>query len=253
MRILITNDDGIQAAGIRALARGLSAIAQVTVVAPEMQRSAVGHGITLHKPLRLDEVEFDGDIPAYASNGTPADCIILGTQSDLPEPDFVASGINAGANLGEEVLYSGTASAAMEAALHGFQSLALSVCSYVDVDYTVAVRIAPIIIQVLAEYPLPPGTFLNVNIPNIPAEEIEGMSVTRLGRRKYEEVLSKREDPSGRPYYWLAGAPREKDASEGTDIDAIQKNRISITPIHFDVTSEDEWEGFGALQERLEL
>ena len=253
MRILITNDDGIQAPGIRALARGLSEIAQITVVAPEMQRSAVGHGITLHKPLRLDEVEFDGDIAAYSSNGTPADCVTLGTQSDLPEPDFIAAGINAGANLGEEVLYSGTASAAMEGALHGFQSLALSVCSYVDVNYNVAEQIAPVIIEVLAEYPLPSGTFLNVNVPNVSAEDIQGVQVTRLGRRNYEEVLSKRRDPSGRPYYWLAGSPQEKDACEGTDIAAIQNNRISMTPIHFDVTSEDHWDGFEALRWRLEL
>ncbi len=253
MRILVTNDDGILAPGLEALVRGLSSIADITVVAPEMQKSAVGHGITLHKPLRLDRVDFPGAVEAYSSNGTPADCVILGSLSNLPKPDFVASGINGGANLGEEVLYSGTVSAAMEAALHDLPSVALSVCSYTDVMYEAAEKIAPVIVQALMEHPLPAGSFLNVNTPNLPIAEIEGVSLTRLGRRRYSEILSKREDPSGRPYYWISGAPEESDSADGTDINAIQHNRISVTPIHFDLTSENGWGGFDNLMENLEL
>lgn len=239
MRVLLTNDDGVFAAGLRALARSLSEIADVLVIAPERQQSATGHAITLHKPLRMEPVEFDGVAEAFASNGTPADCVILGTVSDLPKPDVVVSGINAGANLGEEVLYSGTVSAAMEAALQGLPSVAVSVAAYTDVLYEGAATFARHLVRDLhSQRPLPADTFLNVNVPNMPADKLLPPKLTRLGRRKYTNVLSKRVDPRGRPYYWFSGSPVESESSEGTDIAAVGSGHISVTPIHFDVTGD---------------
>jgi 5'-nucleotidase len=217
------------------------------VIAPESQQSAVGHGITLHKPLRLDPVDLGPDIEAYSTNGTPADCVILGTLGDLPCPDIVVSGINAGANLGEEVLYSGTVSAALEAALHDVPGVAISVCAYEDVLFDAAAALAPSIVEALVDHPLGCGTILNVNVPNIEPERIEGLQMTRLGRRKYDDVVIRREDPRGRPYYWFSGGPTEADSAPGTDIHAIQQNLVSMTLVHFDLTSEQRWEGFEAL------
>ncbi len=253
MRILITNDDGIMAPGLIAVVRSLQDLGDITVIAPETQQSAAGHAITLHKPLRLDEVDLGPGITAYSSNGTPADCVILGILGDLPRPDFVVSGINAGANLGEEVLYSGTVSAALEAALHDIPAVALSVCSYTNPILDVAQQVAPPIVKALYETPLQPGTVLNVNIPNVPADEIAGIAVTRLGHRKYADVVVKRADPQGRAYYWFTGTPMEIDCAPGTDIWAVQQNKISLTLVHFDLTSQQEWEGFDELQSELGL
>ncbi len=253
MRILVTNDDGIAAPGLIAVARSLQHLGDITVIAPETQQSAAGHAITLHKPLRLDRLDLDSGITAYSSNGTPADCIILGVLGDLPRPDFVVSGINAGANLGEEVLYSGTVSAALEAALHDLPAIAISVCAYHDPILDVAEQIAPAIVKSLCEAPLQPGTVLNVNIPNVPADEITGIAVTRLGHRKYADVVVKRDDPQGRAYYWFTGTPMEIDSAPGTDIAAVQQNQISLTLVHFDLTSQQEWQGFDKLQRELGL
>jgi len=253
VRILVTNDDGIMSPGLIALAAGLRDMGEVTVVAPEAQQSAVGHGITLHKPLRLREVDIGVDVTAYASNGTPADCVILGSLSELGRPDVVVSGINAGANLGEEVLYSGTVSAALEAALHDIPALAISVCAYEDVHLDVARRIAPLVLDALVRSPLASGTVLNVNVPNVEIGEIQGIALTRLGRRRYRDIVVKRTDPLGRPYYWLSGAPEEADSVPGTDIHATQHNRISVTLVHFDLTSDGHWDGLGELENELRL
>lgn len=239
MRVLVTNDDGVFADGLRALVREVSRVAEVLVIAPERQQSATGHAITLHKPLRLEPVEVEGADEAYASNGTPADCVILASLSDLPQPDMVISGINAGANLGEEVLYSGTVSAAMEGALQGIPSLAVSVCAYTDVLYDGAARFTARLVASLQQcWPLPPDTFFNLNFPNVPSVELKPARLTRLGRRQYSNVLSKREDPRGRPYYWFSGSPVESDCGEGTDIQATQQGFISVTPVHFDLTGD---------------
>lgn len=239
MLVLLTNDDGIFSAGLRAIALSLSQVARVIVIAPERQQSATGHAITLHKPLRMEPVELEGAAEAYASNGTPADCVILGTVSDLPKPDIVVSGINAGANLGEEVLYSGTVSAAMEAALQGLPSIAISVAAYTDVLYDGAAVFARHLVEGLyRERPLAADTFLNVNVPNRPADELLPPKLTRLGRRKYTNVLSRRLDPRGRPYFWFSGAPLASEGGEGTDIAAISMGHISVTPIHFDLTGD---------------
>lgn len=242
MRILVTNDDGIHAPGLRALVARLSEVAEVIVIAPERQQSATGHAITLHKPLRMEPAEVEGAVAAFASNGTPADCVILGTLSDLPRPEIIMSGINAGANMGEEVLYSGTASAAMEGALQGFPSVALSVAAYTDVFYDCAAALARDLAATLyRERPLPPDTFLNVNVPNLTAADLRAPLLTRLGRRRYSNTLTKHEDPRGRPYYWFSGAPVESERGPGTDLAAVAEGHISVTPVHFDLTGDMDY------------
>ncbi len=236
MRILITNDDGIHAPGLLALARTLAPLGEVIVIAPERQQSAAGHGITLHKPLRMTPVVIDAPVEeAFATNGTPADCTILATADDRPVPDLVVAGINAGANLGEEVLYSGTASAAMEGALQGIKSFAVSVTAYEGCLFEPAADFAARLAERVAHHDLPADTFLNVNVPNVCAEELGPALLTRLGRRDYLNSLDRRVDPRGRSYYWFSGKPQECDCEEGTDIGAIQADRVSITPVHFDM------------------
>ena len=253
MRILVTNDDGVFAEGLRVLVRAVAEVAEVMVIAPEREQSATGHAITLHKPLRLEPVEMAGTIGAWASNGTPADCVILASLSDLPQPDMVVSGINAGANLGEEVLYSGTVSAAMEGALQDIPSIAISVCAYSEVLYEGAAQLIKRLLQsVDGNWPLPPETFFNINVPNVPPAELKPARLTRLGRRKYSNVLSKHFDPRGHPYYWLSGSPLESDCGEGTDIQAIQDGYISITPVHFDLTGDLGHEQLPGFMERLQ-
>jgi len=252
MRILVTNDDGVFAEGLQVLVRELAQVAEVLVIAPERQQSATGHAITLHKPLRLEPVHMEHTIGAYASNGTPADCVILASLSDLPQPDMVVSGINAGANLGEEVLYSGTVSAAMEGALQEIPSISVSVCAYSDVLYEGAACFARSLVTAVAgQWPLPPDTFFNVNLPNVPPDELKAPVLTRLGRRKYSNVLSKHVDPRGRPYYWFSGSPLESDCGAGTDIQATQDGYVSITPVHFDLTGDLEHGELPGFMERL--
>ncbi len=236
MRILITNDDGIQAPGLLALARSLAPLGEVIVIAPERQQSATGHGITLHKPLRMEPVNLDAEVlGAWATNGTPADCTILATADDRPPPDLVVAGINAGANLGEEVLYSGTASAAMEGALQGIRSFAVSVAEFDDCIFAPAAAFACDLARRLMECKMPADTFLNVNVPNLRSEDLGAPVLTRLGRRRYQNVLERREDPRGRTYYWFSGEPEECDSAGDTDICAVAAGNISVTPVHFDM------------------
>jgi len=208
MRILITNDDGIHAPGLLALARALAPLGEVTVIAPERQQSAAGHGITLHKPLRMTPVEIDAPVTeAFATNGTPADCTILAAADDRAKPDLVVAGINSGANLGEEVLYSGTASAALEGALQGIKSFAVSVTAYESCIFGPAADFAAKLARSLAKHDLPADTFLNVNVPNVCGEDLGPPLLTRLGRREYVNSLERRVDPRGRSYYWFSGEP----------------------------------------------
>lgn len=239
MRFLVSNDDGIFAPGLRALAACLATRGEVTIIAPEREQSAAGHAVTLHKPLRLLPVSLDGlDVEAYASNGTPADCVALGTLDPTCLPDMVFAGINEGANLGEEVLYSGTAAAAMEGAMYDIPSFALSI---VTDGKPTHFETAQIVVEWLVDwFPRSAGCraqMFNVNVPNLPPDKIEGIEITRLGHRRYVNRVSRCQDPRGRPYYWFSGEPLEKDASPGTDLAAIQANRVSITPLHFDLTS----------------
>lgn len=239
MIILVTNDDGINSPGLQRLVQELAHVGEVYVVAPEREQSACGHAITLHKPLRMTPIALPKAASAYATNGTPADCVILGTLGDLPRPDIVVSGINAGANLGEEVLYSGTCSAAMEAVLQDLRAIAVSVCAYTDVLYDAAAQYAAKLVRAVEGSPsFPENTFLNMNLPNVAPEALREPLWTRLGRRKYSNILNRRDDPRGRPYYWFSGSPMEHDAGEGTDIRAVREGHVSITPVHFDLTGD---------------
>ncbi len=252
MRILVTNDDGVRAPGLYALSRSLQEIGEVRVIAPEREQSASGHAVTLHKPLRLARVELSGvNGEVFACNGTPADCVILGRLTNSEPPDLVVSGINGGANLGEEVLYSGTVSAAMEAAIQGIPSFAISVTSYNKVDFGPAARFARRLAVLLDDLALPDNSFLNVNVPAVPAEQIQGITLTRLGHRAYINRIDRREDPRGEAYYWFSGDPTESDSAPGTDIAAIDANRISITPAHFDLTSYEMLDDLDSLAEKL--
>jgi 5'-nucleotidase len=252
MRILLTNDDGIHAPGLLALARALGPLGRVMVIAPERQQSAAGHGITLHKPLRMSPVTLDAPVEeAFSTNGTPADCTILATADDRPVPDLVVAGINAGANLGEEVLYSGTASAAMEGALQGIQAFAISVTAREQCIFEHAARFAVSLAQRMGEIPLPEDTFLNVNVPNLCGADLGPPLLTRLGRRRYINSLERREDPTGRSYYWFSGEPIESDSGEGTDIGAVAAGRISVTPVHFDMNYRGGRERLEALLDGL--
>ncbi len=239
MKILLANDDGIFAPGLHALATALADRGEVKIIAPEREQSAAGHAVTLHKPLRLTRVTLPGlDVEAYASNGTPADCVALGTIDPDEMPDMVFSGINSGANLGEEVLYSGTASAAMEGAMYEIPAFAISVVAPDSPPrFDVAARVA---LWLLDHFPVSAQTrpcFYNVNVPNVAPEEIAGIEITRLGHRRYINRMQERTDPRGRTYYWFGGSPLEKDASPGTDIAAVNANKISVAPLHFDLTS----------------
>jgi len=212
------------------------------VIAPEREQSAAGHAVTLHKPLRLVPVSLSGlDVEAYASNGTPADCVALGTIDPEDLPDMVFSGINEGANLGEEVLYSGTASAAMEGAMYDIPSFALSIATEGrPARFDTAARLVHWLVDCFPRGAACRAGFFNVNVPNLPPEEIAGIEITRLGHRRYVNRLSRREDPRGRPYYWFAGEPLERDARPGTDLAAVQAGRVSISPLHFDLTSHGD-------------
>ena len=254
MRILVSNDDGIFAEGLHILVRSLSQFAEVIVIAPERQQSASGHGITLHKPLRMEKIPLQDAAMAFATNGTPADCVILGCLGDFPRPDLVVAGINAGANLGEEVLYSGTCAIAMEGTFQEIPSVAISVCAYTNVNYKAAERfLSSLFGRVdMSSLSLPPDTYLNINVPNLPADEVTGPVLTRLGRRKYANCLSKRQDPRGRTYYWFTGEPVEFDSGEGTDIQAIAHGSISVTPVRFRLTGELESPQIRDLMDRLE-
>ncbi len=253
MNILLTNDDGIFAPGLRALAEALAPLGSVRAVAPEREQSAAGHAITLHKPLRMDPVTMPGlEIEAFSSNGTPADCVILGCLTAPFPPDLVVSGINRGANLGEEVLYSGTVSAAMEAALQGMRAMAISVCSYEAEDFSVPARVAALLAEPVRQASLPDDCFLNVNVPALDWADLTGVEITHLGRRAYINAVDRRQDPRGRPYYWFTGEAQESRSGEGTDIGAIAEGRVSITPVHYDLTSHEARDGLLGVAEVLD-
>jgi len=238
MRVLVTNDDGIHAKGIEVLAKSLGRIAEVTVVAPEIERSAVGHGITLNNPLRVDKVYKSQKFFGYAVNGTPADCVKISVGAIMEhKPDVVFSGINNGANTGTDAIYSGTVSAAIEGAMVDICSVAISVSRVGGSRFDYAGEYVLKLIETLAEKGFP-KLLLNVNIPSIPADEIKGVRLTRQGRVRFRDYFDKRQDPSGRTYYWLTG--ELTDSEEGTDIDstAVKEGYVSITPIHYDLTDE---------------
>ncbi|BAY87242.1 stationary-phase survival protein SurE [Calothrix parasitica NIES-267] len=249
MRLLISNDDGIYAAGIRALANTMAEAGhEVSVVCPDRERSATGHGLTLHQPIRAEIVEslFHPSIKAWACDGTPSDCVKLALWALLDSPpELVLSGINQGANLGTEILYSGTVSAAMEGLIEGIPSVAFSLNSYSSKDFSGAANFAKVLVEQLAQKPLSDSILLNVNIPAVESSQIKGVKFTRQGVRRYVDVFDKRIDPRGKTYYWLTGEvledvepPASLNAPENIPIDVrvINDNYISITPLHYNLT-----------------
>lgn len=241
MRVLISNDDGIFANGILALAEVLSREYEVYVVAPDRERSATGHALTLHKPLRVDELEWDVPVAkAYSVTGTPSDCVKIGLNAVLEvRPDIVVSGINHGPNLGADVLYSGTVSAALEGAINGLPSIAVSLLNGYEkmADFRPSAEfISQFIPKVLAAK-LPPKTILNVNTPAVPLHEMAGVKLTKLGTRMYNDTYEKRTDPRNQVYYWLAGEIVEEGESEDCDTNAVRSNYVSVTPVQFDMTN----------------
>ncbi len=235
MHIMVTNDDGIHAAGILALAEALRVLGTVTVVAPDRERSAAGHSLTLHSPLRVYELR-EG---FYAVDGTPTDCVNMGIHSLLSvRPDLVVSGINHGPNLGDDITYSGTVAAAMEANLMGIPAIAVSLGTFdrqghFDAAAQVAVRVAR---QVLANG-LPADTFLNVNIPDCAAEDMLPPLITRQGTRSFIGNIIDKTDPRGRKYYWIGSDEPGFNDEPGTDFHAINRRHVSITPLHLDLTN----------------
>ena len=229
--ILVTNDDGVRAEGVRALADGLASVGEVVTVAPDREMSGAGHSVTLRHPLRVTKI----DDRRYAVDGTPTDCVLLGSLSVLPrKPDLLVSGINRGANLGDDVTYSGTVAAACEGTLLGIPSFSISVVDTVHTRFDVAASFA----AKLAKHILPADTLLNVNVPNLPASEIKGVVITRQGKHVYRDQVIEKKDPRGQTYYWIAGTIKSNPV-DGTDLGAVSQNRISITPLHLNLTSDE--------------
>ncbi len=242
MRILLTNDDGIHARGLDALARELSAIADCLVVAPEQEQSAIGHAITLFRPLRVEKVNKENRLFGYAVSGTPADCVKIGIIELSEKPvDVVVSGINLGANVGVNVIYSGTVSAATEGTIMGYPSIAVSLNTLSKTaDFSYAARFVRQLATLIVETKIIKGITLNINIPALPEDEIKGVRVTRQGSEQLVETYERRIDPRNNVYYWLTGEiSRTDNQDDNTDIIALQKNMISITPIHHDLTKHD--------------
>ncbi len=242
MKILISNDDGILANGIRALIEALAPYHDVYVVAPDRERSAAGHSLTLHTPLRVEEVDPKyGAKRCWMTTGTPGDCVKLAINAILaPEekPDLVISGINHGPNLGADILYSGTVSCAMEGAMMGYPSIATSITTMRNEyeDFILAGHIIAELINKLDTYKIPPRTILNINIPGLEKDDIAGIAITELGSRMFTDAYEKRVDPRGKVYYWMAGELINEPEDASTDIAAVRNNKISITPVTYDMT-----------------
>lgn len=237
MRILVSNDDGIFSPGIKALGLAMRALGEVYVVAPDVEQSAVGHGITVRRPLRFKHTQSAGfgEIPAYRVDGTPADCVVLGVHL-LGRPDLLVSGINIGVNLGLDLTHSGTVAAALEGTSLGIPSIAFSLdTSGEELDFTEAALWAQRLARLVAEKGLPRGIFLNVNFP---AGTPKGVLVTRLSTHHWEDTVVERLDPEGRPYYWIAGTPVGEE-EEGTDLWAVRRGYVSVTSVSLDFTALD--------------
>lgn len=233
MRILLSNDDGYQAPGLAALHAALSEIADTVVVAPDRDRSGASNSLTLEQPIRARTVD-NGFVRV---EGTPTDCVHLAITGLLEqEPDMVVSGINAGANMGDDVLYSGTVAAATEGRFLGYPAIAVSMASYNPRYFETAGRVAAELVVRLRKTPIPTDSILNVNVPDLPYEELQGMQATRLGHRHKAEPVVKSEDPRGRPIYWVGPAGAEQDAGPGTDFHAVRNGFVSVTPLQVDLT-----------------
>lgn len=250
MRILVSNDDGVHAPGIRALANEMSLIAETVVVAPDRNRSGSSNSLTLSRPLRIREL----DNGYFSVEGTPTDCVHLALTGFLePTADIVLSGINDGANLGDDILYSGTVAAAMEGRYLGLPAIAFSMVGDNIQHYDTAATIARQLVVRMRTNMLPTQTILNVNIPDLPLDKIKGIEVTRLGKRHSAEPVVKEYDPRGRPIYWVGPPGLEADAGPGTDFYAISQNCVSITPLHLDMTHYKVFEQLSAWADKISL
>lgn len=242
MHILATNDDGVTAPGLLALAQAMRPLGKVSVLAPDHNWSASGHVKTIHRPLRAREVELADGSPALACDGAPSDCVALALLGLVDPVDLVVSGINPNANLGHDVTYSGTVTAAMEAVIAGVPGIAFSLDSPENrkgpLDFSGAAQVARLVAAVLISHGLPKKALLNVNVPYLQFEEMAEFRLTRQGQRVYRDSLDRRLDPRGKPYYWIGGQPPTGVAEPGTDIGALAEGAVSITPLHLDLTDE---------------
>jgi 5'-nucleotidase len=242
MHILVTNDDGVNAPGLLALTLAMRALGRVTVLAPDRNWSASGHVKTLDRPLRVKDAILADGSSAFASDGAPSDCVALALLGIVEDPiDLVVSGINGGANLGHDLTYSGTVTAAMEAAIAGIAALAISLdtppLTEGALDYSHAAAVARTVAANIIENGLPEGVLLSVNVPYLPLDQIKGYQITRQGLRIYRDQLVVREDPRGRPYYWIGGEAPSGVPDPGTDIGALQEGYVAVTPIQLDLTA----------------
>ncbi len=235
LKILLSNDDGVHAEGIHALAEALGDLAEITIVAPDRNRSGASNSLTLEQPLRVKELSAG----IYSVQGTPTDCVHFALNELMKDdlPDLVLTGINHGANLGDDVLYSGTVAAAMEGHFLGVQSIAFSLVG--KTHFATAAHIARDIVEQHLVTPIPTNRLLNINIPDLPSDALKGISVTRLGARHHAEAMIKQQDPRGHDIYWLGPPGKEQDAGEGTDFYAIEQGFVSLTPLQVDLTAHE--------------
>ncbi len=232
--ILVTNDDGVHSPGIMALLKAMKELGDVYIVAPDRERSAVGHALTLHRPLKAEELREQ----VYSVNGTPTDCVALGIHKILPRrPDLVASGINKGANLGDDVTYSGTVSAAIEGTIFGVPSFAISLVGDRPYHYETACQWAAEIARYILEKSLPYDTLLNVNVPNAPRDTVKGIRITKQGKRVYDGAIQEIYSPWGDKHYWIGGGSPYWEHGEDMDIQAVLSGFVSVTPLHLDLTN----------------
>ncbi|MCB8921904.1 MAG: 5'/3'-nucleotidase SurE [Ardenticatenaceae bacterium] len=242
MHILVTNDDGITAPGLLALVQAMRQVGEVSVIAPDHDWSGGGHVKTLKRPLRVRQVKLADGTAALTSDGAPSDCVALGVMGLLPKKvDLIVSGINPMANLGQDVTYSGTVTAAMEGIIWHIPSIAVSLdagrSDLGDIDYDMAARVARFVVRTLTQIQLPKGIFLNVNVPYIPVDHLKGIRLTRQGQRVYRDRLDKRQDPRGNDYYWIGGDVPTGVPETGTDVGALAQGYVSITPLQLDLTA----------------
>jgi 5'-nucleotidase len=237
--ILVTNDDGVDSPGLSALARALIVVEDVCVIAPNRNWTAAGHTKTLDRPLRVTEITLPGSrLKAFSSDGSPSDCVALGFLGLAPErPRLVVSGINTGPNMGSDITYSGTVSAAMEGVVSGVPAIAVSLADYYEWDFLYAARFAARLTRRVLREGFDSDVLLNVNVPRGRRADIRGVQVTRLGRREYNDELIRRKDPFGRDYFWIGGAPPGGTGEPGTDLHAVAEGYVSITPVQLDLTN----------------
>jgi len=242
MKILLSNDDGVMAEGIKALATELSKEHEVYIIAPDRERSAAGHSLTLHTPIRVEELEAKfGAKRIWVTSGTPGDCVKIGINAILGEdekPDLIISGINHGPNLGSDILYSGTVSCAMEGAMMGYPSIAVSLAS-MSSEPELFKNVAQFMrkfVHKVKEFNFPKKSILNINVPGLMPEDLAGIAITRLGGKMFTDEYDKRVDPRGKVYYWMAGELIRQCENDDSDINALRWNKVSVTPITFEMT-----------------